>query len=203
MTSTSFPKKLNFLDQTNETTMHDIGEKVSFEQNSLDPKESATGAAETTNNSNVASVKAESEKKKLDNYHYHNHHHRAHVDDEEEVLQDLEGEDEEDNDDVDAENEFAMRETDYFKIIDQKLEIEKLKRKQKQSSMLTNGKFDNFRAKSGQAAAAWEISPTKYTPQKTLHFNKYNETGTSRKDSDNDENDAEHQERLFTYHRYK
>ena len=185
--------------------MHDIGEKVSFEQNSLDPKESATGAAETTNNSNVASVKAESEKKKLDNYHYHNHHHRAHVDDEEEVLQDLEGEDEEDNDndDVDAENEFAMRETDYFKIIDQKLEIEKLKRKQKQSSMLTNGKFDNFRAKSGQAAAAWEISPTKYTPQKTLHFNKYNEIGTSRKDSDNDENDAEHQERLFTYHRYK
>ena len=85
------------------------------------------------------------------------------------------------NDDVDViqelpfDDEETMLETDYFKIIDRKLEKEKLKKKNKHATSANNGhvdtttdnvnhvsatnsRMDNFKAK--HTALTWEISPT-------------------------------------------
>ena len=141
-----------------------------------------------------------------------NHDDDDDYEEEEEVFKDLECEEEEDEDDN---HNFQMQETDYFKIIDQKLELEKLKKKNKQ----TNGnvgpyscvnKYDNIRAKSMMTkAAAWEISPTKpsidvvKTTASSLQFNKGNFDRYKSNDESENENNFELQEKLFTYHRYK
>ena len=71
-------------------------------------------------------------------------------------------------------------------------------------------KYDNIRAKSMMAkAAAWEISPTKpsidvvKSTASSLQFNKNNYDRYKSNDENENENNFELQEKLFTYHRYK
>ena len=274
--TSSFPKKLNFLDQTNTndstnaltfTTNNDDNNKNSF----INQQNSQLSLTTSNNNSNnindkipVAAhdstlsprhvekeknTKKNSDENKRDagkKFNLKNNDHNDDEEEEEEVLKDLECEDDDDdeqeveklgenhaevdNDYEDDKNNFMIHDTDYFKIIDRKLELEKLKKKNKhQYNNYTNSneinrnndmgpyscvnKYDNFRAKSVIKAAAWEISPTKpfiesvKPTSSSLHFNKCNfdrfKFGGSEAKDEGNENDFEFQEKLFTYHRYK
>ncbi len=267
MTTSSFPKKLNFLDQTSTngandtiaaltaTSMSHHDEKNSFDQHHNDYQSTTS----FNNNNNDTTVGHDEHGKDAKHFTLNDE------DDDDEVLKDLEGEDDDDNDDDDEEKENTTN-VDYFKIIDRKLELEKLKKKSKHQQQMASAaaalnsiynkpittttnasgpyscvnKYDNFRTKSIVKASAWEISPTKppslttkttTTASNSLHFNKFNydhcrnemgvvnddgeeETTSSRsrvavnreyvdQSLNENDNECESQEKLFTYHRYK